>query len=190
MRVTTNSGRTAETTADFYNAISSFSAQAAAPGRLGVINPSPGAAVMEAVEYPTRTTAIQCLRERPFELLHARIDGDAPEQRLRNYAAMQRELAPHGRLRKIISLAEEALRCNDGLFGRAERPPISATKAVWDKIERQLDEKLSDLSSIVRMFSARPSCIRHHRTGTGPTTRSNRQARPITAPTATTPGRS
>ena len=158
MRVTTNSGRTAETTADFYNAISSFSAQARSAGQAGirVINPSPGAAVMEAVEYiPLEQLQFSACENDPFELLHARIDGDAPEQRLRNYAAMQRELArAHGRLRKIISLAEEALRCNEGLFGRAGKTADFRHKGRMDKIERKLDDKFSDLSSIVRMFSA------------------------------------
>ena len=158
MRVTTNSGRMAETTADFYNAISSFSAQARSAGQLGVrvINPSAGAAVMDAVEHiPLEQLQFAACEKDPFELLHACIDGDSPAQRLRNYAAMQRELArAHGRLRKIISLAEEALRCNDGLFGRAGKAADFRHKGRMDKIERQLDNKLNDLSSIVRMFSA------------------------------------
>ena len=102
----------------------------------------------------------------PFELLHARIDGDAPEQRLRNYAAMQRELGTraHGRLRRSSASRKRHYAVTRACSAAPERPPISA-KGRMDKIERKLDDKFND-PSIVRMFSAQAfPCTCRHRTG-------------------------
>ena len=68
---------------------------------------------------------------------------------------MRRELAQaHKRLREIIKLANEALACNDGLFGRGGKPADFRHKRRMDKIEHRLDTRLSGFSEIVRMFSA------------------------------------
>nr|MDJ0739280.1 tetratricopeptide repeat protein [Gammaproteobacteria bacterium] len=159
MRVTTNSGRTAETTPDFYNAIGAFGAQALAARANGMqaINPAPGAAVIEGVEHvPVGQLTIDRVDGDPFDTLHAAIDGDSPAQRRDNLAAMKRELArAHDRLRKITRLADEALACNDGLFGRGGKPADFRHKKRMDRIERQLDTKYADFSEIVKMFSAR-----------------------------------
>lgn len=159
MRVPTNSGRMAETTPDFYNAIKAFGTQARHAGQSGIriLNPAAGAAVIDSVEHTSvdgLATGIPhgCV----FERLHRHIDGDSPPQRRQNFAAMQRELArAHGRLRRIINLTDEALSCNDGLFGRNGKTADFRHKKRMDKIERLLDGRLADLSTIVRMFSTR-----------------------------------
>ena len=158
IRVTTNHGRRAETSPDFFNAIKAFNAQALEAGKRGirVINPAGGAAVMQGVEHvPVDQIELEVRGENPFDTLHACIDGDAPEQRRDNLATMQRELArAHGQLRNIMKLADEALACNDGLFGRAGKQADFRHKKRMDKIERELDNKFGDISEIVRMFSA------------------------------------
>lgn len=159
MRVPTNSGRMAQTTADFFNAIKGFSGQAQAASKQGirVINPAAGAARMEGVEHvPLDEIPLTPPDELPFEVLHRLIDSDALPTRSNNLQAMQRELArAHNALRSIVKLAEEALRCNDGLFGRGGKTADFRHKKRMDKIERQLDNRHRDFSQIVRMFSAR-----------------------------------
>ena len=159
MRVSTNAGENAETTPDFFNAIKSFGAQAIAARQAGIrpINPAAGSAVIEGVEYlPLDDIDIEPATGDPFELLHTQLPLDSPALRIRNLSAMQKELSRcNGRLRQVVKLAEEALDCNDGLFGRNGKVADFKFKKRMDKIERQLDSKLKDVSTIVKMFSAR-----------------------------------
>jgi tetratricopeptide (TPR) repeat protein len=159
MRVKTNAGRDAETTPDFFNAISSFGVQATAASRAGVavINPAADAAVIEGVEFQTlEKIDLERPGVHPFETLHARLPPDTPAVRVANLSAMQRELRrANGRLRRVVELSEEALECNDGLFGRKGKTANFRHKRRMDKIERHLDTKLKDMSEIVRMFSSR-----------------------------------
>lgn len=159
MRVKTNGGATAETTPDFFNAIRSFGAQASAARQSGIkaISSAPGAAVIDGVDYiALGNIDIEPPAGEPFALLHARLPEDSAALRIHNLSAMKKELTRcSGRLRQVVQLAEEALDCNDGLFGRNGKVANFKFKKRMDKIERQLDSKLKDVSTIVRMFSAR-----------------------------------
>ncbi len=159
MRVRTNAGRDAETTPDFYNAILALSGQAEAASEAGitVVNPAPDAAAIKGVEFTELDeVALPVATSDPFNSLHSCLPADSPQARIANLSMMQRELArANGRLRKIIGLAEEALECNAGLFGRNGKTADFRHKKRMDKIERQLDSRLKDLSEIVRMFSSR-----------------------------------
>ena len=159
MRVPTNGGRMAQTTPDFFNAIKGFSAQAQAARKQGmqVINPANGAARIDGVDHiPLEEIAVETADPEPFEVLHRLIDSDSLPGRNANLLVMQRELArAHNGLRAIVKLAEEALRCNDGLFGRNGKTADYRHKKRMDRIERQLDTRHGDFSRIVRMFSAR-----------------------------------
>ena len=158
MRVKTNAGREAETTPDFFNAITSFGIQAVAARDSGieVINPAADAAVIDGVEYrPLEQIELGDALD-AFESLHACLPVDSPEMRLANLSRMQRELArANGRLRSVVELAEEALECNAGLFGRDGKTADFRHKKRMDKIEHHLDTRLRDVSEIVRMFSSR-----------------------------------
>ena len=158
MRVATNSGHEAETTPDFFNAIDAFGVQALAARKQGVevINPAADAAVIRGVDHvPADRLSLQPLAADPFNILHAAMQGDAPAERCNNLNATRRELArAHGRMREIIKLADEALACNDGLFGRGGKQADFRYKRRMDKIEHRLDTRLSGFSEIVRMFSA------------------------------------
>ena len=159
IHVPTNAGKNAETPPDFYTAIKSFGNQAMSAVQQGmtVINPAENAAVVEGVRYQALDSIeLAHAKKDPFEILHAALPPDTAELRLDNLKTMQTELARvNGRLRKIDQLATEALACNDGLFGRAGKTAHFKYKKRMDKIERQLDNKLKDVSEIVRMFSAR-----------------------------------
>lgn len=159
MRVETNNGRIAETSPDFHTAIRAFGAQAAEADRDGVrvVNPAGDGAVIDNVDFvPSDSIELQAADRDTFAALHDRLPADDAALRLHNIAAMQRDLAHvHGRLRKIIALAEEALACNDGLFGRNGKTADFKFKKRMDKIEHQLDNRLKDISQIVRSISAR-----------------------------------
>jgi hypothetical protein len=159
IRVETNSVGQAETTPDFFNAITAFGAQATKARQQGieVINPAPGAAVIDGVKHiPLSELDVVASKGDPFALLHARIDEHPTAQRGTNLAAMRRELArAHNEVRGIIKLAEQALACNDGLFGRDGKQADFVHKRRMDRIERQIDRRHGDLAEIVKMFSAR-----------------------------------
>ncbi|MCB1789029.1 MAG: DUF115 domain-containing protein [Gammaproteobacteria bacterium] len=159
MRIETNSGRWARTTPDFFNATKGFTAQALDAQRLGirVVNPAPGAAKIAGVEHvAVDDIRLDPLTDSPFDTLHDLVPSDDPIRRRENLRMMQRELArAHKGLRTIIKLAEEALACNDGLFGRGGKTADFRHKKRMDKIEHQLDTRHREFSEIVRMFSAR-----------------------------------
>jgi uncharacterized Rossmann fold enzyme len=159
IRVETNTGGQAETTPDFFNAITAFGAQATNAYQQGieVINPAPGAAVIDGVKHVALAELdVVASNGNIFALLHARIDQHPAAQRGNNLAAMRRELArAHNEVRGIIKLAEQALACNDGLFGRDGRQADFVHKRRMDRIERQIDRRHGDLAEIVKMFSAR-----------------------------------
>lgn len=159
MRVETNGGRTAHTTPDFFNAIRAFAGQAKLANARGirVVNPAGDAARIDGVEFVALDDiSLPDLAEPPFAVLHRLIDAGGDTRRIDNLRATQRELArAHKALRTIGSLAEEALECNDGLFGRGGKSADFRHKKRMDKIERQLDTRHREFSEIVRMFSAR-----------------------------------
>jgi len=159
MQVRTNAGHEAETTPDFYNAILTLGSQAKAARAEGleVVSPAPDAALIDGVEF---TALDEIILPPPmndlFDDLHSCLPADSPQARIANLSMMQRELArAHGRLREVIGLAKEALECNAGLFGRNGKTADFRHKKRMDKIERQLDKRLKDLSEIVRLFSSR-----------------------------------
>lgn len=159
LRVPTNAGRLAETTPDFFNAITAFGRQASAAAAAGlcIINPAEDAAVIDGVSHlPLDALDFEPLEQPPFVALHACLGPDDAAMRGRNYAAMRRELArAHKHLREIEQLAEQALDCNDGLFGRNGKTADFRYKQRMDKIERQLDNRLASFTEIVKLFSAR-----------------------------------
>ena len=159
MRVKTNAETDADTTPDFFNAIRAFGTQVLAAKRSGleVVNPAPGAAVIDGVDFRTMDQLhLPDGEDDPFDVLHSCLPADSRELRVANLCEVQRELArANGRLRKVAKLAEEALECNAGLFGRGGKTADFRYKKRMDRIERQLDSRLGDLSEIVRMFSSR-----------------------------------
>ncbi len=113
--------------------------------------------MIEGADYqPLDDITVEPRNSDPFEALHGQLPADTPQSRRRFIAETQRELARvNGRLRKVIELAEDALECNDGLFGRNGKTADFKYKKRMDKIERQLDTRLKDVSEIVRTFSSR-----------------------------------
>lgn len=159
MRVETNGGQLADTTPDFFNAISLMGAQAEAAAQKGVrvINPSAASARINGVTHlPTEQIRPSGFDSDPGTALHELLPGNDGAVRRQHLEDMLKELAcMHGRLRQIIALADEALQCNDGLFGRNGLTADFKYKGRMDKIERKLDSRYKDISPLVRMFNAR-----------------------------------
>jgi tetratricopeptide (TPR) repeat protein len=159
VHVPTNAGPLAETRPDFLNAIDHMGRQAAAAQKAGcrVINTAPGAAVIEGVDYlPLDQVAFDATADAPLIDLHRALPPDDADSRRRHLRLVSRELArANGSLRRIHELAEEALHCNDGLFGRNGMQADYKYKKRMDKIERKLDRDFKDISSLVRLFGAK-----------------------------------
>ena len=160
LQVPTNGGWMAETTSDFYSAIDTIRVQAqqAKEKNIAIINPAAGAACIDGVAY-IPLDAI----ELPEETLHE-THGPAQmlplptwslQDRVRDLQAVIKELVrAKGQLIKIQKLTQEALRCNEGLFGRKGRKQDFSYKLKMDKIEATLNATYADLSTLVKQYAA------------------------------------
>lgn len=157
-RVETNGGWLADTDAPFALAVELMGQQAAHAREQGcrIINPAPGAAriphvdhcPLAAIELPGGLPPARDTIARHLPVL----DSDARCRVLQDSAA---ELARvNGRLRSMLKLTEQALDCNDALFGRNGRDADFRYKKRMDKIERRLDQEFQDLSPVVKSFGA------------------------------------
>lgn len=159
VQVETNGGWMAETRHSFSNAVSMMGNQArnALNRDCRIVNPAAGAAripnvdfiALEDIEFEPMTQSAESLID---ELLPA---SDSQARSAHN-RGMQRELARvNGRLRRIRALTEDALKCNDGLFGRKGMTADFKYKKRMDKIERRLDKEFDDLTPLVKTYGMR-----------------------------------
>lgn len=159
LRVPTNGGELADTGADFMQSIHDIGRQALIASERGIrlINPSPDAARIEGVDYlPLQAIDLAAAHPPAHEILRARLPETGAASRLAHYQAVQRELQrTQHQLRKIRDLAREALRCNDGLFGRNGVTQNFNYKHKMDKIEKRLNREFPELSDLVKRFGIR-----------------------------------
>ncbi|MBF0381954.1 MAG: DUF115 domain-containing protein [Magnetococcales bacterium] len=158
--VETNGGWQAETSADFYSSLSAMG-NLAGQGveldkrRCQVINPSQASAKIENVDHIqwgslTTTPLSQPAVDSVNELLQKREIYSWPDY----YKMVEGELnRVRGNLLKIKKLAEEAISCNDKLFGRKGHPPNYKYKKIMDDIEKSLDNDFGDTSRLVKSWS-------------------------------------
>ncbi len=156
LQVTTNGGRMAETTPDFYSAISCLEFQLDQTKEFDceVINPFPGAAKVANVNHVELShIELSELKEIPLDRLSRHLPKVDSDTRIKHYESLLHELARvNGRLRSIRKLAKEALQCNDGLFGRNNIKADFKYKKRMDKIERRLNHEFKDISPLVLRF--------------------------------------
>ncbi|MBF0448772.1 MAG: DUF115 domain-containing protein [Magnetococcales bacterium] len=158
--VQTNGGWMAETAADFFNAIPALSSLAGlANDREGkpcqVVNPSKASAKIEQVTHiPWDQLRIETPEISAWELVTNRLgQADIPSPS-DHYRLVEEELVEiRGQLLKIKKLAQEALVCNERLFGRKGRLPDFKYKKRMDEIEIILDGELKEISSLVKRWS-------------------------------------
>lgn len=158
--VETNGGWMAETSADFHTSIPSLSqlaAQADRPEeeRCRVINPSPTSAKIEHVEHlPWETLQPEPLEMSPRDRVHQVLEQANIPSEEEHFSRVDEELKRvRDHLIKIKKLTEEAVACNDKLFGRRGKPPNFKYKKRMDEIEESLDNDFDDISRFVRKWS-------------------------------------
>ncbi|MGB9577814.1 MAG: motility associated factor glycosyltransferase family protein, partial [Halothiobacillaceae bacterium] len=160
LEVETYAGHKASTTPDFATAIDILGKQARYLSSKGVvlINPSPGAARIEAIQHirqdelpiPIESIDVPATLARVLPATHEK-------QRLAHYRALEREFSRiRHELEIIHSLIKEALYINDSMFNpNSGQIESSGLKKKLDRIEKTLSKKHSHLSMIVRRMGLR-----------------------------------
>ncbi len=158
-QVETNGGWMADTRHSFATAVDIMGNQAkvAEEHDCQVINPAAGAAKIPNVDHIPLTQLEPCA---PGQSISEIIDQCLPAtdraSRMAQYKAVGRELSRvNGRLRQVQQLTDEALRCNDGLFGRNGLKADFKYKKKMDKIEKRLDREFKELAPLLKTFGSR-----------------------------------
>ncbi|MDH4319786.1 MAG: DUF115 domain-containing protein, partial [Desulfobulbaceae bacterium] len=159
IRVDTYGGWTAETTSDFAPAIAILDVQAKTCLERGVrlINPAPGAARIEHIEHiPLEEIILEPGMRSAAEIFREVLPEITTQYRLNYYKKAIKEISRVlGQLIQIHKLSVEAIRCNDGLFGRRGMKRDFKHKKRMDKIEKTLNSKHDKFSRLVKTFGIR-----------------------------------
>jgi len=156
--VKTNGGRMAESSPDYISAmqVMDFQAGYAAEQGCRVINPAEYAAELGNVDYiPLDEIQLDPLGDELNEELFSLFSVGESKDRVCHYQKALKELFRiDKRMVKIRRLAREALKCNDGLFGRKGMKADFKYKVKMDKIEKQLNHDFSELYTLVKQNGA------------------------------------
>jgi hypothetical protein len=157
--VMTNGGWQAETIYDFKASITIVGQQAEQALKRGcrIINPAPIAAQVPNVEF----LDIDAINVNPIdELFISTIDKVLPantqERRRQHYDLVAKELTrAFYQLVSVKNLAQKALRCNNGLFGRNGLQANFKYKKKMDRIEKELNRKYKSFTQLIKQFGLR-----------------------------------
>lgn len=158
--VETNDGSRAFTHRAMAEAIPTFAMQAGCAQRSGcrTINPAAKAARIDNVFYhPLSEISFEPLHEPAFDILQSVLPADDPAARLRHYRALLEKLSmAQARITAIQKLANDGLKCNDGLFGRNGLKQDFKYKIRMDKIEKALARpSLAPYADLVKKYGLR-----------------------------------
>jgi hypothetical protein len=155
----TNAGYMADTIDDFVQSVHTVGRQAVRARQSGcqLINPAPGAAKIPHVEHLlVENISLTELDEVPGETFRRLLPLDDTTHRLNDYCSVEKELGhTANKLKKIRTLAKEAIHCNDGLFGRNGVKQDFKHKIKMDKIEKRLNREFAALSVLVKQYGIR-----------------------------------
>lgn len=153
IQVFTNSGRTAETSPDYYAAIDHLSRQARAAGakRCQVISLSPDAAKIDTVEFiPVEELTLEPLQCSPSEVIRNALPVDTATSRINDGQQACSELKRvHRLMTKMSSSVQEA----EELM--VTSPPTAALSARLDSINKQLENIYPDIASLAQNYNMR-----------------------------------
>ena len=157
-QVLTNGGWMAETTSDLLSAADILALQVEHAAQHGtiLINPASGAAQVKGVLY-LRLEDIQLEAISPPAAVTLKKLSKQPsvDQRKEDLLKVQGELSwITGQLIQIKKLCREALRCNEGLFGRKGKKQDFKYKKRMDKIERKLNSTYGRSTVFVKEYGA------------------------------------
>ncbi len=156
--VETNGGWYAETPSDFVAGIHILSQQAKEAQDAGVIfiNPAQGAAKVDHVLH----TPLEQIEPAPMDqaiedILQTAAPPRTKEEYVQDIKALQEEIVcAKGKIIQIRKLAQEALRCNEGLFGRKGRKQNFKHKIRMDKIEKKLNTTYNAYTYFLKNYGA------------------------------------
>lgn len=156
-RIETYGGWQADTNDGFAHSLRVLGIQAQMAVKSGhrLYNCSQGAAKVPLIEYKSVTefdlSPCECT---PSEIIADRLPEPAPKDRLAHYRSIRKELERARRkFQEIFTLANEASKCVDGLFGRNGMKRDFRHKIRMDKIERKLDRSYVEFTLLVKQFS-------------------------------------
>ena len=159
LQVETNAGGKAYTASGYYNATAVLSSQAEYAHARGcrIVNPAPGAARMANIEHiALEMIEVPKLDEAPGAVALNLIPDENSFSRVEHYQSVLKELSrAEKKLKLLLSLAKEALFCNDGLFGRKGKKADFKYKLRMDKIENRINTELADFAPCVKKYGIR-----------------------------------
>jgi hypothetical protein len=154
--VETNGGWKAETIHAFLQAAEVTERMASQALKRGcqIYNIAAGAMKIPNVRFcPVEEIVFESLDRPARETLAEDIPEESIETRLNHYQTMLDELLRAKQdLIRIKALAEEALKANDGLFGRDGRAPDFRCKKKMDRVEKKLDKDFGVFTHFVKRF--------------------------------------
>lgn len=159
LRVSTNAGGMSDTSEDFMQSIHDIGRQAvsAREQNIRLINPSSHAARITGIEYlPLEEIDLPPAPQNIRRHITALLPASDRQARLGHYRQTEHELRRiENQLHKIRALSRDALRYNDGLFGRNGRVQSFKYKYKMDKVEKHLNRDFPQLSELVKRFGIR-----------------------------------
>jgi len=159
IQVETNGGWMADTRHSFASAVEIMGNQAkkALTHDCHIINPAAGSAKIPNVEHlPVDDIELPQDKDSAAEHLREFLPENNHSHRIAHLNRMLKSIAnANGKLRAIKHLADDALECNDGLFGRNGKTADFKYKKRMDKIEKKLDREYKDISPLVKSFGSR-----------------------------------
>jgi hypothetical protein len=155
-RLETYGGWHADTNQGYAQSLSVLETQARIAAELGVriYNCSPGAARVPFIKYrPLAEIELTGDGSSVSDIFSLRVSEPTSKERLTHYRRVKKELErARCRFQEMLNLSGEALKCNDGLFGRNGMDRDFRHKIRMDKIERRLDRNFGDFSTLVKQF--------------------------------------
>jgi tetratricopeptide (TPR) repeat protein len=155
-RIETYGGLQADTNQGYAHSLQVLGIQAQLATALGhhLYNCSQKAAKVPYINFkPLDGINIPDFNETISEIISSRIPEPTSQERLAHYRLIRKELERARRkFQEILTLSQEALKCNDGLFGRNGMQRDFRHKIRMDKIERKLDRSYADFSLLVKRF--------------------------------------
>jgi len=156
IQVETNGGWMCETRPDYAAAMEIIASQAAEAQQRGckIINMASSAAKIPPIIYQSlKDIRVETASEQPEEIIRNKLPIETRDTRITYYKDVLDELAKgDGKLRKIKKLAQDALECNQGLFGRNGKSANFKYKQRMDKIEQILNTTYKNFVPLVKGF--------------------------------------
>ena len=157
--VETNAGEIAETEESLAQAVNDIGAQAMYAQSCGclIINPARNAAkIPHVLHLPLAEVDIVPLDSPAEEVIASAVPDWNSRECSKYYQQVLDELTPIvSQIREVKKLAQEALECNAGLFGRDGKQADFKYKIRMDKIESQLDSRYKKITPLIKKFGIR-----------------------------------